>query len=93
MASDQASAVVTLKNIRGLHARASAKFCALAGTFQATVRVSKDDMSVGGCSIMGLLMLAAGAGSEIKISAEGADADQALAALVALVDDRFGEGE
>lgn len=42
---------------------------------------------------MGLLMLAAGAGSEIKISAEGADADQALAALVALVDDRFGEGE
>ena len=87
------SAVVTLANIRGLHARASAKFCAVAGSFDATVKVAKDDVTVGGCSIMGLMTLGAGVGSEIAISAEGRQAEEALHALVRLVEERFGEGE
>ncbi|MBY0422978.1 MAG: HPr family phosphocarrier protein [Parvularculaceae bacterium] len=87
------TAVVLLRNKRGLHARASAKFCAVAGSFDATVRVSKDDMTVGGCSIMGLMMLGAGVGSEIAILAEGPQAQDALDTLVRLVEDRFGEGE
>lgn len=91
--SAERSVLVQLRNKRGLHARASAKFCALAGSFDATVRVTREDMTVGGCSIMGLMMLGAGVGSEIAISAEGAQADEALAALVRLVEDRFGEGE
>lgn len=90
---DVLSATVQLVNKRGLHARASAKFCAVAGSFDAVVRVSRDDMTVGGCSIMGLMMLGAGVGSDIVITAEGPQADDALHALVRLVEDRFGEGE
>jgi len=78
-------------NRRGLHARASAKFVQLAESFDAEITVSKDGMSVGGTSIMGLMMLAASPGCCITVSAEGPDADQALDALDALVADRFGE--
>ena len=82
---------VTIRNKRGLHARASAKFVTLAASFDASVEVSKDGSAVCGTSIMGLMMLAAAPGDDIVISASGIGADQALAALVQLVEDKFGE--
>ncbi|OQP86173.1 HPr family phosphocarrier protein [Rhizobium rhizosphaerae] len=78
-------------NKRGLHARASAKFVQTVETFNADVHVSKDGMTVGGLSIMGLMMLAASTGCTIQVSATGEEAEAALAALEALVADRFGE--
>lgn len=82
---------VEIVNIRGLHARAASKFCTLAQQFTATVQVSKDGMTVGGCSLMALLMLGADKGSVITIDAVGEDADKAVADLCALVQDKFGE--
>lgn len=90
--SDTASAEVLIRNEKGLHARASAKFVKCAEAFEAAIQVTKDGHSVGGTSIMGLLMLAAGCGSTIHISASGADAEEALAALVDLIESGFGEG-
>jgi phosphocarrier protein len=80
-------------NRRGLHARASAKFVQCADSFNASITVSKDQNTVGGTSIMGLMMLAAGIGSSIRVTAEGPDAEAALAAIARLVADRFGEEE
>jgi phosphocarrier protein HPr len=81
-------------NKRGLHARASSKFAMLVGEYpDCTIRVSREDQEVDGESIMDLMMLAAGIGSQIDVSAEGPRAGEALAALGALVSDRFGEGE
>lgn len=91
--SSPRTATAKIVNRRGLHARASAKFCAVAGSFDAVIRVTKDDMTVGARSIMGLLMLGAGTGSEITISVEGPQADEALDTLVRLVADKFGEGD
>jgi phosphocarrier protein len=85
------SAQVTIRNLKGLHARASAKFVKCAETYDANVQVSRDGQSVGATSIMGLMMLAASPGSTLDITAEGPDAEAALAALVALVNDGFGE--
>jgi phosphocarrier protein HPr len=82
---------VLIINQRGLHARASAKFVQLAGSFKATIDVEKDGTSVGGTSIMGLMMLAASPGCTIRIRARGPEADEALVALSALVSERFGE--
>ena len=82
---------VQIVNERGLHARASAKFVKLAGTFSSQVQVSRDDQTVDAMSIMGLMMLAAGPGATIEISANGADAESAVAALAQLVRDRFDE--
>jgi len=84
-------AEVTIPNKKGLHARASAQFVRRAGEFTANVKVSRDGHTVGGTSIMGLMMLAAGQGHSILIEVEGAQAKDALAALVALVEDGFGE--
>ena len=84
-------AEVTICNRKGLHARASAKFVKCAESFDATVRVARDGQSVGGTSIMGLMMLAAGPGSVIAIEAEGPEAPEAIEALVALVESGFGE--
>ena len=84
---------VLIVNKRGLHARAAARFVQCAERFDAIVMVSKDQTTVGGTSIMGLMMLAAGPGSEIHLSAEGPEAQAALAALFELVADRFGEEE
>ena len=84
---------VTICNQRGLHARAAAKFVKVAGNFQATVTVTRDGMSVTGTSIMGLMMLAAAKGSDIRMTAEGDDAREALAALAELVANRFDEDE
>ena len=90
--SEKASAKVEINNFRGLHARASAKFCAVAGSWDAIVTVSKDEITVGGCSIMGLLLLGAGKGSIIRIDADGPQAEEAVKTLVRLVEERFGEG-
>ncbi|NWG47426.1 MAG: HPr family phosphocarrier protein [Alphaproteobacteria bacterium] len=82
---------LTIRNRKGLHARASAKFVDCAGRFAATITVSRDDMTVPATSIMGLLMLAAGPGAEILVEARGREADAALDALEALVANGFGE--
>ena len=82
---------VEIVNERGLHARASAKFVKLAASFDAEVQVSRDGSTVDARSIMGLMMLAAGIGSTIEISAEGAEGAEALDALCALVANRFDE--
>ena len=84
-------AEVTIRNRKGLHARASAKFVKMAAGFDAEVRVSKDGQSVDARSIMGLMMLAAGIGSFIDIEADGSEAAQAVDALVELVSARFDE--
>jgi phosphocarrier protein HPr len=78
-------------NKRGLHARASAKFVQTVEGFDARITVSKDGMSVGGTSIMGLMMLAASPGCTVTVEADGTDADAALAAIAALIADKFGE--
>jgi phosphocarrier protein len=82
---------VDIVNERGLHARASAKFVKLAATFDAEVTVSKDGATVDARSIMGLMMLAAGLGCCIQISAEGPEAEAAVEALADLVANRFEE--
>lgn len=82
---------VVIRNKKGLHARASAKFVTCAERFSAQVRVSRDGQTVGGTSIMGLLTLAAGQGTTITIVSEGPEAHDAIVALVALVRDGFGE--
>ena len=82
---------LTIVNRRGLHARASAKLVKLVETFEADVNVSKDGQTVGGTSIMGLMMLAASPGCCIKVSVSGADADAAMAAISELVESGFGE--
>ncbi|KQQ78535.1 MULTISPECIES: HPr family phosphocarrier protein [unclassified Rhizobium] len=81
----------TIVNKRGLHARASAKFVQMVESFEADVRVSRDGSTVGGNSIMGLMMLAASTGCSIEVSASGPQAVEALDALEALVANKFGE--
>ena len=78
-------------NKRGLHARASAKFVQTVDGYDATITVSKDGMTVGGTSIMGLMMLAASPGTTILVNASGNQAAEALEAIDALIRDRFGE--
>jgi len=85
------SRTVMIRNRRGLHARAAAKFVKLAETFAAEVTVRKNGSSVSGGSIMGLMMLAAGPGTQVTIEAVGAQAAEAVAALAALVDGAFDE--
>jgi phosphocarrier protein HPr len=82
-----------ITNIRGLHARASAKFVQLVSGFDAEVEVEKDGQKVGGTSIMGLMMLAASPGCRINVSASGRQAGEVMDALAALIADKFGEGE
>ena len=91
--SGKADRTVEIVNIRGLHARASAKFVKLASNFDAEVRVSKDGQTVDARSIMGLMMLAAGPGCRIDIEADGPEAQAAVEALAALVESRFDEDE
>jgi phosphocarrier protein len=82
---------VRIANKRGLHARASAKFVAMASDLDAVIEVEKDGSKVCGTSIMGLMMLGAAMGDTIVIHSDGMHADAALDRLVALVEDRFGE--
>ena len=96
MAADAATPIsrdLTIRNMRGLHARASARFVQCAEQFEAEVTVTKDGTTVGGTSIMGLMMLAASPGTVISVAASGPEADQALTALTDLIDQRFGEDE
>lgn len=81
----------TISNRFGLHARPAAEFVKLAGRFQAEIRVEKEGLEVNGKSIMGVMMLAAEAGSTIRIRATGAQSEAAVAALVDLVHSGFGE--
>jgi phosphocarrier protein len=83
----------TISNKLGLHARASAKLTKLAGGFACDVHMSRNGRRVNAKSIMGVMMLAAGVGSEIEIETEGVDEQAAMAAIVALIDDKFGEGQ
>jgi phosphocarrier protein len=85
----RASAVI--KNKRGLHARASAKIVEASARFQSEIEVIKDGQAVNGRSIMGLMMLAASIGSTVEVTAEGPDAAEAMTAMLALIDAKFGE--
>ena len=91
-APEKPQITVRIRNKKGLHARASAKFVKCAEQFDAVVRVTRDDQTVTGTSIMGLLMLAAGPGTSLFIEAEGPEGPEALEALAALISDGFGEG-
>ena len=86
-------ASVPISNKLGLHARASAKLTKLATGFKSEVFMSRNGRKVNAKSIMGVMMLAAGMGVEIEIETEGDDEQAALDAIVALINDRFGEGE
>lgn len=88
---DGASAEVVIRNQRGLHARASAKFVKLAQSFDAEIKVTKDGTEVWGSSIMGLMLLVAAPGDTIRVTASGPGAQEAVGALVQLVKDRFDE--
>lgn len=84
---------IVISNKLGLHARAAAKLTQLAGQFSGEIFISKGAQRVNAKSIMGVMMLAAGIGSMVKLEASGGDADQALQAMQALFDDKFGEGQ
>jgi phosphocarrier protein len=87
------SVSVAIVNKLGLHARAAAKLTHLAGTYQSEIWLTRSGRRVNAKSIMGVMMLAAGQGTSVLIEAEGADAEQAIAALTKLIADKFGEGE
>lgn len=82
-----------ISNKLGLHARASAKLTKLAGSFASEVWMSKGERRVNAKSIMGVMMLAAGIGSTVEVETDGADEQAAMTALLALINDKFGEGE
>ncbi len=84
---------VTISNKLGLHARAAAKLVSIASGFGAEVTLEKQGQRVNGKSIMGVMMLAASRGTAIRISINGEGEQEAMQALVALIDDKFGEGE
>lgn len=88
---DSVSQTVKIQNLKGLHARATSAFVKLADTFKSDIQVQKDDLSVNGKSIMGLLMLGAPLGESITITAKGSDAADAVQQLVILVNNKFGE--
>ncbi len=83
----------TISNKLGLHARASAKLTKLAGKFACEVHMSRNGRRINAKSIMGVMMLAAGLGSAVELETEGADEQLAMDALLALINDKFGEGQ
>jgi phosphocarrier protein HPr len=85
--------VLRINNKLGLHARASAKLTKLASSFSSDVHLSRGERRVNAKSIMGVMMLAAGQGIEIELEVEGGDEVQAVKAICALVNDKFGEGQ
>jgi phosphocarrier protein len=93
MEKNMVKAPATISNKLGLHARASAKLTKLAGGFPCDVWLTRGERRVNAKSIMGVMMLAAGLGSAIEIEAEGERAQEAVDAVLALIDDKFGEGE
>lgn len=87
------TATIPIVNKLGLHARASAKFVTLAAQFKSDVTLGRNGQNANGKSIMGIMMLAAGKGSQVDLSVHGDDEQQAMEALSALIDNRFGEDE
>jgi phosphocarrier protein len=83
----------TIVNMRGLHARAAARICEAAAGFRSRIEVSKDGTTVGAQSLMALLMLGAGRGSEVELRAAGPDAEEAVGAITALIEAGFHESE
>ena len=83
----------TITNKLGLHARASAKLTKLAGSYPCEVWMSRGERRVNAKSIMGVMMLAAGIGSQVTLETDGEQEQEAMEALLALIDDKFGEGE
>ena len=83
----------TISNKLGLHARASAKLTKLAGSFPCEVWIARGDRKVNAKSIMGVMMLAAGIGTQVRLETDGAQEQQAMDALLGLISDKFGEGE
>ena len=88
---ERRTATAKIINKKGLHARASAKIVEAAARFQSQITVSKDGQSVDARSIMGLMMLAASLGSDVSIEVAGPDAEEAMRAILALVEAKFGE--
>jgi len=86
-------ASISISNKLGLHARASAKLTKLAGAYRCEVFMSRNSRRVNAKSIMGVMMLAAGIGSEVELETDGPDEQAAMDALLALINDKFGEGE
>ncbi len=84
---------MTILNKLGLHARASAKFVQIASSYQCEITLARNEQTVNGKSIMGIMMLAASKGSEIRICTDGTDEQDAMKLLINLVSDRFGEDE
>ncbi|MBL0090778.1 MAG: HPr family phosphocarrier protein [Ideonella sp.] len=84
---------ITISNKLGLHARASAKLTKLAGSFPCEIHMSRNGRRINAKSIMGVMMLAAGLGSEVELEVDGVDEQAAMDALRALIDDKFGEGQ
>jgi phosphocarrier protein HPr len=84
---------ISISNKLGLHARASAKLTKLAGSFESDVFMRRNDRRVNAKSIMGVMMLAAGVGSVVELEVDGTDEAAAMAALTALINDKFGEGQ
>ena len=87
------TSTLTISNKLGLHARASAKLTKLAGSFKCEVFMSRNSRRVNAKSIMGVMMLAAGLGSQVELETEGPDEQAAQQAITALVNDKFGEGQ
>ena len=87
------TASIQIVNKLGMHARASAKFVTLAAQFKSDVTLGRNGQNANGKSIMGIMMLAAGKGSQVELTVNGVDEDQAMQALVGLIDSRFGEDE
>ena len=84
---------ITISNKLGLHARASAKLTKLAAAYPCEVWMSRGDRRINAKSIMGVMMLAAGLGTQVEVETDGAQEQEAMNALLALIDDKFGEGE
>jgi len=91
LVSQHPEAIVTIRNRKGLHARASAQFVKCAETFRADIQVTREGQTVVGTSILGLMMLAAGPGATLHIHAKGPEGPEAIEALVELVEGGFGE--
>ena len=87
------TSTIIISNKLGLHARASAKLTKLAGSFKSDIHLSRNNRRVNAKSIMGVMMLAAGVGSEITLETDGDRQQEAMDALLALINDKFGEGE
>ncbi len=84
---------ITIINKLGLHARAAAKFVSCASAFSSSIQVGQDEKMVDGKSIMSIMMLAAGKGTELELRIDGSDEEEALAAICELIENRFDEGE